>query len=158
MVEKGDPSFTEAAAAVFGDLPGPLASLDDDLIFDVIHALDEEEEVFRDRAPDLPFPWDGGTLLVELEWIGSGPYGVSLSTDFYRLLGWFAEETLLVHRTDEADSIVYEVFTGALKGGSEASHVHHVRFRLMGPRVELMIARIRALMEDREPPGGPPPW
>lgn len=158
MVEKGDPSFTEAAAAVFGDLPGLLASLDDDLVDDLSFALDEEEEAFRARVPDLPFPWYGGTLLVELEWIGSGAYGVSLWTDFYRLLGRIAEETLLVHRTYEADSIVFEVVTGRLKGESEASHVHHVRFRLMGPRVELAIARFRAAMEDREPPGRPPPW
>jgi hypothetical protein len=153
MGEKGDLSFTEAAAAVFGELPGLLASLDDHgLADDLSHALDEEEESFRPRVPDLPFPWYGGMLLVELEWIDSG---ASLWTDFYRLLGRIAEETLLVHQTYESDSIVFEVVTGRLKG--EASHAHHVRFRLIGPRVELDIARFHAAMKDRGPSDSPAP-
>lgn len=138
MVEKGDQSFVEAAAAVFGDLPGLLASMDDDLVDDLIHALDEEEESFRARVPDLPFPWYGGMLLVELEWTGSGTNQWELRKDFYRLLGWFAEEALFIQERNEGDAVVYELVTGSFTGAHR--HVHHVRFRLSGPRVDLALS------------------
>ena len=140
MVDRDEASFETAAAAV-GDLPALLRRLDRGnqlgMLYDVEQAV-AEDEAFRERIPDDAVSWDGLTLVVHLEWIGSGTSPADLRQDFYQLLGRFAEDTLFMHARNEPGSVSYEIVTGHI--GGDAEHTHHVRFRLTGPRVEFVLS------------------
>ena len=74
------------------------------MLYDVEQAV-AEDEAFRERIPDNAVSWDGLTLVVHLEWIGSGTSPADLRQDFYQLLGRFAEDTLFLHAWNEPGSV-----------------------------------------------------
>ena len=92
------------------------------MLYDVEQAV-AEDDAFRERIPDDAVSWDGLTLVVHLEWIGSGTSPADLRQDFYQLLGRFAEDTLFMHASNEPGSVSYEIVTGHI--GGDAEHTHH---------------------------------
>ncbi len=83
-------------------------------------------------------------MVFELEWAGTGENMAALSADFFRLYGWFAEQTQFIDRQVDGRQVVFTVIVG------EKRHGHRATFRVGGEHAARIVASYLRIVEENK--------
>jgi hypothetical protein len=76
------------------------------------------------------------TLVYELEWLGPGTCLADLDDHFFRMYGFFAEQSNFIHRAVENDAVTYSIISGSTDSNR---HGHRLHIRITGERIRQQI-------------------
>ena len=84
-------------------------------------------------------------MVFDLEWTGTGENMADLAADFFRLYGWFAEETQFIDRKVDGRQVVFTVIVGGER------HGHKATFRVGGDHTARVVdSYLRIVAENKK--------
>ena len=83
-------------------------------------------------------------MVFDLEWTGAGENMADLSADFFRLYGWFAEQTQFIDRKVDGRQVVFTVTVG------EERHGHKATFRVGGDNTRRVVESYLRIVEENK--------